>query len=169
MNKQRRQLRHLFVILILCTSQSACVSIGPRSSGIERSQIARVKPPGSPYSEVDRGAADAVWRSSKTSSSISYFTTCSRETDDTVEALKQNSLRALSEVQILLEERIQINKRGGLQVIASGYLDGVPVKTQLVIFKKDWCNYTLSYVGVLHNFGAEVEVFQAFVDRFEVP
>ncbi|MNT62031.1 hypothetical protein D3C72_1997190 [compost metagenome] len=70
---------------------------------------------------------------------------------------------------MLSSEVTQFNGREAQRTIATGDIDGVPVKLSLMIFKKNNCNYTLSYGGVAKEFVREDRYFDEFLKSFKAP
>lgn len=80
-----------------------------------------------------------------------------------------DSLNAISDMEILTTEELMFNGRSARQSIAQGTLDGVPVKMSLLVFKKNNCNFTLSYGGVAKHFSNELKHFDDFKSQFRAP
>jgi hypothetical protein len=86
-----------------------------------------------------------------------------------LKGLESEALSALNNMQVISHESWTYNDREALRSMSEGQVDGVSVKMSLVIFKKNNCSFTLSYVGRSSLFPANQTEFSAFVERFQVP
>lgn len=125
--------------------------------------------PGKPFAEIKGGSADSAWQSEVTGNTISFISECGGANDPGLKQLEGESLSALGKLKIEDSLSATFSGRESLMTVATGEVDGVPVKTKLVIFKKNGCNYTLSYGGVEKKFAAELGYFDKFVQSFNVP
>ncbi|MGZ3798128.1 MAG: hypothetical protein ACXVB1_17280, partial [Pseudobdellovibrionaceae bacterium] len=107
--------------------------------------------------------------SAKTGNTISFLSDCNGNVDPTLEQLENESLAVLDKLKILETKNFNFNGREGLRTQAQGEVDGVPVQTELIVFKKNNCNYTLSYGGVLKSFSLEKKYFDIFIESFKAP
>lgn len=156
----------LFCCFLLFTA--ACVSVKiPTSTGTKATGVKTEDPP-SPYEEIKSPSADKAWLSGKTGNTISYLSDCNAG-DPTLQQLETESLMGLSKLKILDSKDTNFNGREALSTLAQGEVDGVSVKTELVVFKKNNCNYTLSYGGLTKNFDKERNAFQKFLEGFRAP
>lgn len=164
-NKKFTTLIFIFALLIALPS---CVSVKIPNTVIEKAKNVGVKPPTSPYKKSNSASSDEMWVSNKTASTISYFTSCSNS-EPALKAIRTNAFSSLEGVEVTKEESIQISEREGLKSNVEGKLEGVPVKVQFVVFKKNSCSYHLSYVSLKENFDKEIEQFTTFVRSFRAP
>ena len=75
----------------------------------------------------------------------------------------------MNNLRIVSTENLQYNGREARQTISTGEVDGVPVQLALLIFKKNGCNYTLSYGGIQKQFTTELRQFEKFKTEFKAP
>lgn len=166
--KLQRPLRPL-LILILSLSFTACVSVSlPKASGKKATNL-EFSAPAAPFQAIKTESADAAWLSAKTGNTISYLSDCESPIDPSVKQIESESLSALTNLKIESSDEIPYNGRQAAVSVASGAVDGVPVKMKLLVFKKNNCNYTLTYAGVEKNFSAEVKEFNRFIQSFKAP
>lgn len=169
----RRQ--HLFTTLVLfltvafATALTACVSVQIPTGSAKKASDMTYEAPEKPFSEIQAKNSDRAWLSATTGNTISFLSECDASSDPSLEQIQSESLAALSDLQVENSQRLTYNSREALQTTAAGEVDGVPVKLKLLIFKKNNCNYTLSYGGVAKNFAAETSAFDHFVRNFKVP
>lgn len=157
----------IFCGLVLFTG--ACVSVKiPTGSGTPAKDI-KFDKPASPYEEIKVISGDRAWLSSKTGNTISFLSDCNGSSDPTLQQLESEPLGVLDKLKIIETKTITYNGREALNTEAQGEVDGVAVKTTLLVFKKNNCNYTLSYGGLLKNFENEKKHFQTFAENFKAP
>lgn len=147
----------------------ACVSVKlPSATGTPAKNV-EFHTPEKPYQEIKVLTGDKAWLSSKTGNTISFLSDCNGTIDPTLQQLERESLAVFDKLMILQTKTIDFNGREALITQAQGEVDGVPVKTELIVFKKNNCNYTLSYGGVLKNFDTEKKYFDSFSESFKAP
>ncbi|WP_413289013.1 hypothetical protein [Bdellovibrio sp. HCB337] len=163
---------HLLRNLIFCSAVfllGACVSVKiPTGTGTPAKDV-KYTDPGKPYEDIKVSSADKAWLSAKTGNTISFISDCNGTADPTLQQLEGEPLAVLDKLKILKSDNVTFNGREALHTQAQGEVDGVPVKTELVVFKKNNCNYTLSYGGLLKNFDDEAKVFDKFKESFKAP
>lgn len=148
---------------------SSCVSVELPSGKTKPAKDVTFSEPSSPFSSIKSKSADHAWQSSKTGNTISFLSECGGTADPSLQSLETESLSALNKLEILKTETKTFNGREARQTISAGTIDGVPVALALVVFKKNGCNYTLSYGGVEKQFNSELSVFEKFKDGFKAP
>lgn len=153
-------------MLLLLTS---CVSVQLPGSKITSAKDVEFNSPGSPFNEIKRGNTDKAWLSEKTGNTISYFSECGGSSEPSLQQLENDSLAALIDLQTESSQELTFNGRAAQQSVSSGKIDGVPVKVALLVFKKNGCNYTLTYGGVAKNFSSELKQFEEFKQHFKAP
>lgn len=161
------QLRHLSVgFLFLCS----CVSVNLGNKDVSRSTEVRLSEPSNSYVSIALKAADRAWQSKSTGTTLSYMSVCNDAADPSLEALRGSTLRGIEQLKIENEERPTYNGRDSLRTKASGSLDGIKVVIRTMIFKKNFCNYTISMVGLESRFSQNDEnVFNVFLEGFVAP
>lgn len=144
----------------------ACISVKiPTGKGTTAKDVV-YQAPSKPYEDIKNAAADKAWISGATGNTISYLSECNGSADPSLQQLENEMLTVLNKLKIVETKELEFNGRDARSTIAEGELDGVPVKTELLIFKKNGCNFTLSYGGVLKNFNQERKHFQQFTQNF---
>lgn len=163
---------HLLRNFIFCSGvflMGACVSVKiPTGTGTPAKDV-KYNNPAKPYEEIKVSTADKAWLSSKTGNTISFLSDCNGNADPTLQQLESEPLAVLDKLKILKTDNVNFNGREALHTFAQGEVDGVPVKTALIVFKKNNCNYTLSYGGLLKNFDEEAKHFEKFSESFKAP
>lgn len=128
-----------------------------------------LKSPQVPFKEITISNSDKAWLSEKTGNTISYSSECGGNSELSLQQLETDSLSALSNLEIMKAEEFTYNSRAARQSLSQGQIDGVPVQITLLVFKKNGCNFTLSYGGTKKNFEAEKHFFDIFKDNFKAP
>lgn len=158
---------HLFIcsfVLFL----GACVSVqlpGGKSTPAEDVEYAA---PAAPYKLISTNSADRAWLSASTGNTISFLSECGAN-DPSLQQMETETLSALNSLKIIETKDLSFNGRAARQTVAQGKVDGVPVQILVIIFKKNGCNYTLSYGGIEKNFQVEAAAFESFKQSFKAP
>lgn len=145
----------------------ACVSVKlPSGTGTPAKDL-KYNAPDSPFQEIKVNSGDKAWLSGATGNTISYLSDCNGNADPTLEQLQTDSLGVLDKLKISQSKTFDYNGREALRTLAEGEVDGVPVKTDLVVFKKNGCNFTITYGGVAKTFDSEKRTFEKFLESFK--
>lgn len=158
-----------FLVFFTCAFQISCVSVNLGSGKSEKAADIQLSEPGEPFVSTKDSMSDRLWTSSKTGNSISYLSECSLKADPSLEALQSDYTTVLKNPEITTSELVNFNRREGIRFQSKGTLDGVRVKFEALIFKKNNCNYTLTYGGREKNFDKEQKFFEQFLKDFVVP
>lgn len=161
----RNHLKYFIMSLLL----SSCVSVELPSGKITSAKGVEYTSPGGAFSEIKAKNTDKTWLSSKTGNTISYLSECGNTADPSLQTIETESLSAISKLEILKSDTISFNGREARQTVSAGAIDGVPVAMSLLIFKKNGCNYTLSYGGLEKQFNLEKDEFEKFKQGFKAP
>lgn len=154
---------------ILALFLSSCVSVKLGDSKIASAKGVRFSSPGFPFKQIKVANSDRSWLSEKTGNTISFLSECGSNVDLSISQIETDSLSALNKVEVLQAEVTEYNGREAHKTLVTGELDGIPVQLALLVFKKNNCNYTLSYSGVKKNFASEESYFQNFINDFKAP
>ncbi len=156
----------VFAVTLLC----GCVSVNlGAQKGPQRAVGVIITPPASPFNKVDQAEVDGAWMNSSTGNLISYLTDCQDTSDPSLESIVQGALRGLNELNVEATNSPTVQGREGRRVVATGKVDGVVSKIDLLAFKRNQCIYMLSYVGVQNSFPKDLGAFNKFVAGFRAP
>lgn len=156
------------IAMLVLFASTGCVSVKlAPSSPPEKARDVHYKDPAAPFKSSNSAASDRMWISTKTASTISYFTSCS-PSEPPLKNIRAAAFSSLENVEVTKEEHTQINDREGLKSDIEGKMEGVPVKIRFLVFKKNSCSYHLSYVALNENFEKELDQFNNFVKNFKV-
>lgn len=147
----------------------SCVSVKIPNGKVTPAEDVELKTPLAPFKEIKIGNSDKAWFSATTGNTISYSSECGGNSDLSLQQIETDSLSALSNLEIIKVEEFTYNGRAARQSLAQGQVDGIPVQLSLLVFKKNGCNFTLSYGGTKKNFEAEKHFFDTFKDHFKAP
>lgn len=146
----------------------SCVSVKFPNSKVMSAKDVEFKNPQVPFKEITISNTDKSWLSEKTGNTISYSSECGNS-ELSLQQLETDSLSALSNLEIMRVEEFTYNSRVARQSLSQGQIDGVPVQIALLVFKKNGCNFNLSYGGTKKNFETEKHFFDIFKNNFKAP
>lgn len=159
---------HLSFCIILFLITSGCVSVKLASDKPTKASDLTFHSPGKPFLKIDSPNSDTAWVSESQGNTISYLSECQLNNEMNLDQIESDSLSIINELQILDSKKIEYNQREAKLTLAQGKVDGVMIKVQLLIFKKNNCNFVLSYIGVEKNFEKEIQFFDQFKQSFAV-
>lgn len=157
---------YLFITTILVFI-SGCVSVKLSQEQLAKAKHINYTPPSKPFKTFETHSADKAWKNKQTGSSISYLSSCNEPGEPDLNTIKNNTLSGISDLKILNEKHITFNKREALHVQSTGFLDGIKIHLNLIIFKKNRCNYTLTFISLEQFYETDIKYFNAFVENFE--
>lgn len=140
----------------------------PTGAGSPAKDVKYAKPT-SPFDEIEVPSGDKAWLSQKTGNTISFLSDCKSSADPGLQQIEGESLAVFDKLKILQTKKFEFNGRDAQRTQAQGEIDGIAVKTELVTFKKNGCNFTLSYGGVAKTFESELSHFENFLESFKAP
>ncbi len=159
---------HPFVVLILLfIFFMGCVSVKLSPEKILKSTHIKYTPPAKPFAIFNTQSADRAWKNKRTGSSISYLSTCNEPGEPDLNTIKNNTLSGINNLEILNEKHITFNKRAALHVKSIGFLDGIKIFLDLLVFKKNRCNYTVTFISLEKFYQEDIKYFNVFVKKFE--
>jgi hypothetical protein len=109
---------------------------------------------------------DAAWHDTVSDGVIHVDHVCGRDQDTPLPALVQHLLIGFTDREMVSEETIPFDGREARHVVLRARLDGVPMKLELFVMKKDGCVYDLGYVARPERFERGAPAFRAFVAGF---
>lgn len=148
---------------------AGCVTVNVGPGDDTKAKNVTFSQPLPPYVENGSKDADKAWQSSVNGNTISYHSACREASDPSLVAMQSNTLRGLENLKVLDEKRYDYNGREALDTLATGTVDGVLVKIRLVVFKKNGCNFDISYVALAKHYATDEKVFDKFISGFIVP
>lgn len=162
-------LRAIAILTVISCFTVACVSVKLDGGESKRASGVKFETPGGDFQKAARDDVDMAWRNPKNGNVISYLSDCQDVTDPSLDSIVQGVMSSLYNMNIDSNESPTIQGREARRVLASGKVDGVPSKIDLLVFKRNQCIYILTYVGVAKEFGANRGEFDKFVQGFRAP
>lgn len=157
-----------FVWIILIIVASGCVSVSLPGDKIVHASGVTFEAPPSPFKKAKNGT-DASWLSERTGNSIAYVSACDAKAEVPLTQLESSALASLDKAEVVSATEALFQGRAARMTMASGILDGIPMRISLLVFKKNNCDYTLIYGGVAKQFDSELQYFENFKRNFKVP
>ncbi len=158
------------LLLLLLAIQSACAIIGGGDDDPgAKAKVIEHRPPATPFEKVSVSSADEVWQSRQTGSTIAVNSLCKKYQDVSLKRLRENILAGIEDVQVEKTENGSFDGRDSERVTVNGKTDGIPVKVNILIYKKNNCTYDLAFIARKEHFDKEVNIFEDFLKGFHVP
>ena len=159
------------VVLIFGLGLSSCVSVDTilAPSPPKKAEGLNFNEPSFDFKSIKNNTVDRAWQDSKNGNTIAFLSECNAKTDPSLKEMENENLAAMTNVNITENRDTTYNEREALFSSVNGQVDGVEVRMRLVLFKKDNCNYTLSYVGRKKHFPSDEKIFNDFVEGFKAP
>jgi len=170
-------------VLVLFLSGTACVSVNIGPGKTEKASNISFAAPGGGFKALESGRADAAWNNSSTGSTIAFQSNCGDAADLPLESIAQDLFTGFEDRKTLRDERIPFDSREALDQEIEGKVDGVMTRVRAIIYKKNKCNYVLTFVALTKNTVAEnkdkariqanlngdVAQFENFMTSFKAP
>ena len=148
---------------------SGCLSLNIGPAKPKKSDSVKYVAPPSPFRDFESTNADHAWVNKRNGNSISFLSVCHDPADPSLEMATQDLFNDLSNTQVLKTEHLSFSSREALRSEVKGEIDGVPTQISALVFKKNDCIYTLSYVGVVKAYPEDHIRFETFLSSFEAP
>lgn len=148
---------------------SSCVTVNLGGGKTTTAQGVSYNQPQKPFEEIKLQDADHAWQNKTSGNTISYLSTCNDPADPGLKAARGDFLASLNGLKIISESESEFNGREALATVAEGSVDGVKTRLDLLLFKKNNCLYTLSYVALAKSYEADREAYNDFAQSFKAP
>lgn len=159
-----------FLFLGLASAHFSCALFSGGGDAPAKSSATKYISPKKPFLETPlHGGADHAWQSDLTGNTIAYNSACSKDEDSSLEILKRKILTGIDRPNLEKNDTVDFDGREGKRVAGSGFVDGVPVKFSILVFRKGDCAYDLIYVGRTSVFDSELPHFEEFLKGFRAP
>lgn len=117
---------------------------------------------------IKLGIAAINFRNDALGSTISTDAFCDQAFDDApLNALTGHLFAGLQDIKIEKQTPFMMSDRGALRTTLKASLDGVPVRIETVVTKKDWCLFDFYLVSPPEKFSAAIPDFEAFFGGFQ--
>lgn len=158
----------LLSLFLFLTQINSCVSVGVEEPKTVRAQNMKYSPPKG-FNKIEASHVDVAWRKDSTGSTISLLSECELNSDSSLSQLQTSLLRDLKNSKRISEKELDYNQRKASRTYIKGNVDGVDIEMDFLVFKKNNCNFFLTYIGMPEHFKNDQNEFQNFIDRFQVP
>ncbi|ATB44698.1 hypothetical protein [Corallococcus macrosporus] len=111
---------------------------------------------------------DLAFAEEGTGRALSVNATCKGHDDPSLEVLTRHLLAGFTDRQALAEQRIPMDGREALRSRYLARMDGVPVRLELVVLKKDNCVFDFTYVSPPGLADARMADFDALLAGFHL-
>lgn len=160
---------HFFLLPAMFLSLSSCVSLPFEKPNIKKSENIIFQKPQEPFVEIKSKNFDNAWLSKSSGNTISFLSECNNPIDPTIDQIEQDSISGINQIEIIQSDTLTFNQRETKNTTIRGKIDGISIKMQLIVFKKNNCSYTILYGGIETVFDSEYSIFKHFLDTFKVP
>ena len=119
------------------------------------------------WRRVDISHAALAYRDERDGASIVVNARCKVDGEDVpLESLTMHLFLRFTEREILDQKVVPFDRREAMRTIVTAKLDGVPMKFETWVLKKDGCVYDLAFLAPAPRFGRGAEEFERFVLSF---
>lgn len=162
--------KHLSIVFLITifSSLSACVSLDMQPE-IESSESLYFQVPSSNFKKRDTENLDGHFVESETGNSISVKSSCFDPADPSLNVLESSAFGGMTVIKVLEKTNKKFSKREALHSKKLVRIDGIPVVVEMLILKKNSCNYLISHVGVQDSFKKTSNDFSEFLDKMRIP
>ena len=147
----------------------ACVSVNLGQGKAERSKGVQYTAPGGDFKPLSDTRADGAWQSKSTGNSVSYHSICNDPADPTLEIVSRELFSEMTDLKTIRSATTTFNGREALDMEIEGKVEGVPTRIHSMVFKRNDCIYTLTYIGLPKNYDGERANFANFLRSFQAP
>lgn len=119
------------------------------------------------WSQINLGVATITFRNEKLNSSISTDAYCDQAYDDSsLSSLTKHLFPGLQKIEIQKETLLQLDGREALRTSLQAVFDGIPVRVETVVVKKNWCLFDFYLVSTPENLNSALPDFEHFFQGF---
>ena len=158
----------LLTLLAVCATP-ACVSVNIGAKAPGKSKGVTYVAPTAPFESLSDTSADSAWQNKRNGNSISFYSSCNDPSDPPLEAVSKDLFNDMTELKVIRQESTPFNGRESLNMEVEGKIDGVDTRIRSLVFKKNDCIYTLSFIGLPKSFEQDRARFESFVRSFQAP
>jgi hypothetical protein len=162
----RRRVRHLFLAAVLCGA--AGCSAGLQGDTYRGDGFAfRIAPPPPSWQRITISHAALAYRSDANGATIVINGRCKLDGEDVpLASLTQHLFIRFTEREIVEQTVLPFDRREAMRTILTAKLDGVPMKFDVWVLKKDGCVYDFAYMAAPDRFASGDAEFERFVRGF---
>ncbi len=154
----------LIILALIFLASCASLDINVENKKSEKYEIGKLPDYWAPIKDT---TADASYWSKKTGATILINSLCEKYGSASLYVLTQNILRGVDDLNAEVEEEIMLVDRKALHTIATGKIDGVLIKTNIYVMRKDYCIYDFTYQVQAEFYSKDVKDFENLVKSFK--
>lgn len=158
-----------FTLITSVSLMGACVSVNLPVQSNRPSSGVKFLQPKPPFEEITSVHADRAWQNTKNGNSISFLSECNDPNEPSLDSVQRDYYSDFSSLQISLAEDTKMDGRHAVRIEGAGLIEGVATQIRMVVFKKNGCLYTISFIGLQTAFAADRPEFDSFVGSFSAP
>jgi hypothetical protein len=161
-----RTLRHSFLAALLLGAASC--SAGLRGDTFHGDGFAfRIGAPPEGWQRVEISHAALAFRDERDGATIVLNGRCGIDGEDVpLESLTQHLFLRFTEREIVEQKVVPFDRREAMRTVLTAKLDGVPMKFDVWVLKKDGCVYDLDFMATPPRFARGAADFERFVAGF---
>ncbi len=119
------------------------------------------------WRRVDVSHAVLAFRDERDGATVVVNARCGLDGEDVpLEALTQHLFLRFTQREILDQKVVPFDHREAMRTVVTAKLDGVPMKFEIFVLKKDGCVYDFAYMAAPPRFARGAEEFERFVSGF---
>ena len=104
-----------------------------------------------------------------TGNSISIKSACFDPADPSLDTLKHSAFNGMTIKDDVEDTKTRFSKRAAITTKKRVEIDGVDILVEILIFKKNNCNYLISHIGVESSFGKTEAAYKNFLSSVRAP
>ena len=163
-----RMSRALACLISLFFAGAGCVSVNLAGDKLQKSNDVKFVPPGGAFKAIST-EADAAWKNQETGATIAFQSACGDSADLPLDSLSQELMGAYEEREELSRKTVTFDSREAMDLDVKGKLDGVLTRARTIIYKKNRCSYTITFVSVPQSTHQDTPIFEKFLTSFRAP
>lgn len=132
----------------------------------KRSNTYQIGSINSNWTTLKDSLADVAYVNKSNGATISLNSTCEKYQDNPLKQLMYNLLASLEDGQWEKDEYIMFDEREAYKVTLKAKADGVPIKAQALVLRKNYCVYDFIYTAEPQYFQKSLKDFEKFARSF---
>lgn len=163
-----RFFRSLLILALTASAFGCSVDSFIESKMVEpkRSNTYQIGSINSQWTTLQGSLADVAYVNKGNEATISLNSTCEKYQDNPLKQLMYNLLASLEDGKWEKDEYITLDGREAYRVTLRAKADGVPVRAQAVVLRKNYCVYDFIYTAKPQNYQKSLKDFEKFVGSF---
>lgn len=162
-------------LLLVFMESSGCALLFPDRTA-PKSGNYRVTNPPSPWSKLKPGEdidapeafkADLAFENPKTGAIISLNSVCRKYQESSLDSLTESLVRGIDQRETLERKDLTLDGVAALNTVYLGFVDGVKLKIETVVLKKNFCTYDFIYVVIPEKEKESHFIFEQFIHSFK--